>query len=64
MTVTGSYFAIEEFLYNLETLQRAAKVLTVNLAPGPQRPTDTATRHDTVDGELSSQVRSSCTRPT
>ena len=34
VTVTGSYFAIEEFLFNVETLQRAGKVLSLSLAPG------------------------------
>jgi Tfp pilus assembly protein PilO len=29
----GSYFAITEFMFNIETLPRAAKVLTLSLAP-------------------------------
>jgi Tfp pilus assembly protein PilO len=33
-TAQGSYFAITEFLFNIETLPRAAKVLTLSLAPG------------------------------
>lgn len=40
ITATGSYFAITEFLFNIETLPRAAKVLTLTLAPGAA---DTAT---------------------
>jgi Tfp pilus assembly protein PilO len=53
---TGSYFAIEEFLYNLETLPRAAKVLSVNLAPGGAS-ADTATVGTTpVVNELSFQI--------
>jgi Tfp pilus assembly protein PilO len=60
VTVTGSYFAIEEFLYNIETLQRAGKVLSLSLAPGggdaaaTTDATDTATTVAT--GELSSQL--------
>lgn len=34
ITATGSYFQIAEFLYSIETLPRAAKVLTITLAPG------------------------------
>ena len=32
---TGSYFAVTEFLYRLETLHRAVKVTGVTLGPGP-----------------------------
>ncbi|MGZ5318982.1 MAG: type 4a pilus biogenesis protein PilO [Actinomycetota bacterium] len=34
VTAEGSYFAITEFLFNIETLPRVAKVLTLSLAPG------------------------------
>ena len=34
VTADGSYFAITEFLFNIETLPRAAKVLSLTLAPG------------------------------
>jgi Tfp pilus assembly protein PilO len=34
VNVTGSYFALDEFLYRLETLPRAAKVTNVSVAPG------------------------------
>ena len=34
ITATGTYFQIAEFLYSIETLPRAAKVLTITLAPG------------------------------
>lgn len=34
VTATGTYFQIAEFLYSIETLPRAAKVLTITLAPG------------------------------
>jgi Tfp pilus assembly protein PilO len=59
VTVTGSYFAIEEFLYNIETLQRAGKVLSLALAPGGAEAgaTDTATSTTTTStGELSTQL--------
>lgn len=32
--VTGSYFAVTEYLFNLQTLPRVAKVTTVTLTPG------------------------------
>jgi Tfp pilus assembly protein PilO len=34
ITVTGSYFQIDEFLFRMETLPRAAKVTSVTIAPG------------------------------
>ena len=34
LSVTGSYFALTEFLFRIETLPRAAKVTSVNLTPG------------------------------
>ena len=34
ITAEGSYFAITEFMFNIETLPRAAKVQTLGLAPG------------------------------
>lgn len=34
INVTGTYFSVDEYLYRLETLQRAAKVTSINLAPG------------------------------
>jgi Tfp pilus assembly protein PilO len=34
ITVTGGYFSLEEFLFRLETLQRAAKVTGVSISPG------------------------------
>lgn len=33
ITVTGGYFALDEFLFSLETLQRAAKVTTLAITP-------------------------------
>ena len=34
MSLSGTYFALDEFLFQLETLPRAAKVSSVSLAPG------------------------------
>jgi type IV pilus assembly protein PilO len=33
ITVTGTYFAIDEFLFLMETLPRAAKVMNISVAP-------------------------------
>ncbi len=33
VTVTGSYFAIDEFLFLVETMPRAAKVMSITVAP-------------------------------
>jgi Tfp pilus assembly protein PilO len=33
--ITGSYFSITEFLFNIETLPRAAKVTSINVTPSP-----------------------------
>ena len=35
ITVTGSYFALTEFLFKVETLPRAAKASSVTIAPSP-----------------------------
>jgi Tfp pilus assembly protein PilO len=35
ITATGSYFALTEFLFKLETLPRAAKTSSVTIAPAP-----------------------------
>ena len=43
ITVTGGYFSLEEFLFRLETLQRAAKVTSVSISPaGATETTGTA----------------------
>jgi Tfp pilus assembly protein PilO len=34
MSLSGTYFALDEYLFQLETLPRAAKVISVSLAPG------------------------------
>ena len=41
VTAQGSYFAVTEFLFNIETLPRAAKVQT-SLAPGASDTTDSS----------------------
>ena len=35
VTCTGSYFAVTEFLFKIETLPRAAKTTSVGIAPSP-----------------------------
>ena len=49
VTVTGGYFAIDEFLFLLETLPRAAKVTTVAV-------TGTTTTEETTTGSLQLQM--------
>jgi Tfp pilus assembly protein PilO len=39
VTVSGGYFSIDEFLFLLETLPRAAKSVSISLAPGGSEPT-------------------------
>ena len=63
VSVTGSFFACEEFLYNVETLPRAAKVLSLSLAPGGGTDTSgstsgasTGTTGTSATGELSMQL--------
>jgi len=41
--VTGGYFSIDEFLFLLETLPRAAKVTTIAVAPGSDGGSSTST---------------------
>ncbi len=36
LSVTGTYFALTEFLFSIETLPRAAKVTSVSLVPGEE----------------------------
>ena len=43
ITVTGSYFSIDEFLFLLETLPRAAKVLSITITPQAAEGATTAT---------------------
>jgi Tfp pilus assembly protein PilO len=39
ISVTGGYFALDQFLFRLETLPRAAKVISVSISPGGAAPT-------------------------
>jgi len=43
VTAEGSYFAITEFLFNIETLPRVAKVLSLSLSPGASTTFSTVT---------------------
>jgi Tfp pilus assembly protein PilO len=40
ITLVGHFFAIDQFLFRLEGLARAAKVLSVQVNPGPKSSTD------------------------
>ncbi|MEX0756183.1 MAG: type 4a pilus biogenesis protein PilO [Actinomycetota bacterium] len=56
LDTSASYFALEEFLFNLETLPRAAKITAVTLAPGAATDVATTDTTDTTTGsELSGQ---------
>ncbi|MEX2275644.1 MAG: type 4a pilus biogenesis protein PilO [Actinomycetota bacterium] len=56
----GSYFNLEEFLYNLETLPRAAKVIsisvTASVASTDTTTTTTTTTTTPTENELGSQI--------
>jgi Tfp pilus assembly protein PilO len=52
VNVTGSYFALDEFLFRLESLPRAAKVTSVTIAPGAASTSSTTT----TAGALSMQL--------
>ena len=43
VTVSGGYFAIDEFLFLLETLPRAAKVTTLAVTPATAASTESTT---------------------
>lgn len=40
ITLVGHFFAIDQFLFKLEGLQRASKVVNIQVTPGPQSATD------------------------
>jgi len=40
ITLIGHYFAIDQFLFRLEGLARASKVVSLQIGPGPQATTD------------------------
>jgi Tfp pilus assembly protein PilO len=57
ITVTGGYFSVDEFLYNLETLERAAKVTSVTLEPLADASGETGTSVvSTSSGRLTAQL--------
>jgi Tfp pilus assembly protein PilO len=58
VNITGSYFALDEFLYRLESLPRAAKVTNVTISPGGESGgTETTTTTTSVaSGELTLQL--------
>ena len=55
ITANGTYFSLDEFLFRLETLARAAKVTGITVAPGggTTGTTTTTTTTTTSTGELS-----------
>ena len=55
LVVTGGYFSVQEFLYNLETLSRANKVMTMAITPGGGE-TEDATTTITTTGRLQLQA--------
>jgi len=57
ITVTGGYFSVDEFIYNLETLERAAKVTSVTLSPSAGGSSETGTAViSTSSGRISAQL--------
>ena len=55
VNVTGSYFALDEFLFRLESLPRAAKVTNVSVSPGAASAT-TGTTTTTTASSLTMQL--------
>lgn len=56
VNVTGSYFALDEFLYRLESLPRAAKVTSVQISPGGSSAEATTTTTSLTGNELTLQL--------
>lgn len=56
VNVTGSYFALDEFLFRLESLPRASKVTNVTLAPGAASTGTSSTTTTSTAGTLSMQL--------
>ena len=54
ISVTGSYYSLQEYLYGLETLPRAAKVMSVSVAPAGS--TDEASTITASTDRLSMQL--------
>lgn len=55
IVITGNYFTLQEFLYNLETLPRAAKVMSVAVSPAAAATTE-GTTVTTTAGRLQMQI--------
>jgi Tfp pilus assembly protein PilO len=57
IVITGSYFTLQEFLYSMESLPRAAKVMSVAITPvGATSGTTTTTTPTTTTGRLQMQL--------
>jgi len=56
IVVTGSYFSMQEFLYSLETLPRANKVMNVTLAPTGTGGTEQTATISTSSNRLQMQM--------
>jgi Tfp pilus assembly protein PilO len=56
VNVTGSYFALDDFLFRLESLPRAAKVTNVTIAPGAAASSSSTTTTTSTAGALSMQL--------
>lgn len=56
ISVTGSYVSLEEFLRELETLDRAAKVTAISLAPQGSTGETTGETSGETTGELQMQI--------
>lgn len=50
ITVSGTFFALDEFLFRLETLPRAAKVMSITIASASTATTDTGTTTTPTSG--------------
>jgi Tfp pilus assembly protein PilO len=56
VNVTGSYFSLDEFLFRLESLPRAAKVTNVTVSPGGETATTGTTTTPTTATSLTMQL--------
>ena len=63
INVTGTYFSLQEFLFRLETLPRAAKVTNVSISPagGTQTGTTTASPSESLSMQLTVNLYTSDT---
>jgi Tfp pilus assembly protein PilO len=56
IVITGSYFTLQEFLYSMESLPRAAKVMSVGISPLGSTSGTTTTTTTTTSGRLQMQL--------